>query len=100
MGFSCSGFLNRLLRTVDFRSVISGRTLSHVASLIAYTFKQTDLTLSETLVDEASVKVAVPSTKLLSTQLPRTSRFASHECTSFPSTPAARFNMHKWISRR
>jgi hypothetical protein len=45
MGFSCSGFLNRLLRTADFSSVISGRTLSHVASLIAYTFKQTDLTL-------------------------------------------------------
>jgi len=41
MGFSCSGFLNRLLRTADFSSVISGRTLSHVASLIAYTFKQT-----------------------------------------------------------
>jgi hypothetical protein len=34
-------------------------------SCIAYTFKQTDLTLSETLVDEASVKVATPSTKLL-----------------------------------
>jgi hypothetical protein len=47
MGFSCSGFLNRLLRTVDFSSVISGRTLSHVASLIAYTFKQTDLILWE-----------------------------------------------------
>jgi len=40
MGFSYSRFLNRLLRTVDFSSVISGRTLSHVASLIAYTFKQ------------------------------------------------------------
>jgi hypothetical protein len=44
MGFSCSGFLNRLLRTADFSSVISGRTLSHVASLIAYTFKQTGMT--------------------------------------------------------
>ncbi len=44
MGFSCSRFLNRLLQTVDFSSVISGRTLSHVASLIAYTFKQTEMT--------------------------------------------------------
>jgi hypothetical protein len=43
MGFSCSGFLNRLLRTADFSSVISGRTLSHVASLTAYTFKLTGL---------------------------------------------------------
>jgi hypothetical protein len=33
----------------DFSSVISGRTLSHVASLIAYTFKQTDLTLWENI---------------------------------------------------
>jgi hypothetical protein len=68
MGFSCSGFLNRLLRTVDFSSVISGRTLPHVASLIAYTFKQTDLAFLFSGRPKCQLRL---STKLLSTKLPK-----------------------------